>query len=345
MTNVLGTHVLLEAARERGLRYVQVSTDEVYGSIEPGSFTETLAAGAVQPLQRHQDRRRPARLQLLPHLRAADAVSRGSNNYGPAPVPREADPAVDPQRLRRRPAAGLRRRPQRAQLAPRRGLRPRHRARPGARRRRARSTTAAGPTSARTSRSSGGSSTLTGRRRVADRYVTDRPGHDRRYSLSSEKLQALGWRARTRFEEGLAAHRRLVPRQRLVVGADPLRRLPRVLRAPLRPSPEGLSDDARRGGDTRRHLRFACRSSASACCGRRPSSSPATGTRAPARSRSAAAPACRRPPSTSTSTTKRTACWPCSISPSASSRTRWPGCGRRTERRTRADQGRDVAPS
>jgi dTDP-glucose 4,6-dehydratase len=35
-------------------------------------------------------------------------------------------------------------------------------------------------------------------------YVTDRPGHDRRYSLSCAKLEALGWKALTRFEEGLA---------------------------------------------------------------------------------------------------------------------------------------------
>ena len=35
-------------------------------------------------------------------------------------------------------------------------------------------------------------------------YVTDRPGHDRRYSLFSERLQGLGWQARTRFEDGLA---------------------------------------------------------------------------------------------------------------------------------------------
>ena len=41
-----GTHVLLEEARARGLRYVQVSTDEVYGSIEHGSFTE---ASPLQP--------------------------------------------------------------------------------------------------------------------------------------------------------------------------------------------------------------------------------------------------------------------------------------------------------
>ena len=34
-------------------------------------------------------------------------------------------------------------------------------------------------------------------------YVTDRPGHDRRYSLSSDKVRALGWLPRVRFEEGL----------------------------------------------------------------------------------------------------------------------------------------------
>jgi dTDP-glucose 4,6-dehydratase len=35
-------------------------------------------------------------------------------------------------------------------------------------------------------------------------YVTDRPGHDRRYSLSSAKLQGLGWQAQMRFADGLA---------------------------------------------------------------------------------------------------------------------------------------------
>ena len=35
-------------------------------------------------------------------------------------------------------------------------------------------------------------------------YVTDRPGHDRRYSLGSEKVRALGWEAEHRFAEGIA---------------------------------------------------------------------------------------------------------------------------------------------
>jgi dTDP-glucose 4,6-dehydratase len=35
-------------------------------------------------------------------------------------------------------------------------------------------------------------------------YVTDRPGHDRRYSLSSEKIKTLGWEAQHQFAQGLA---------------------------------------------------------------------------------------------------------------------------------------------
>ena len=49
MTNMQGTHVLLEAARDRGLRYLQVSTDEVYGSIDTGSFTEESPRAPSSP--------------------------------------------------------------------------------------------------------------------------------------------------------------------------------------------------------------------------------------------------------------------------------------------------------
>jgi dTDP-glucose 4,6-dehydratase len=45
---------------------------------------------------------------------------------------------------------------------------------------------------------------LTGRDESLIEYVTDRPGHDRRYSLGSQKIRALGWEAQTRFADGLA---------------------------------------------------------------------------------------------------------------------------------------------
>ena len=88
-TDVIGTSVLLEAARERSVRYVQVSTDEVYGSIEEGSFTEEsrsqpsartratkaggdLLVGAYYAHLRHGD----ADLPRLQQLRARTSTPR-----------------------------------------------------------------------------------------------------------------------------------------------------------------------------------------------------------------------------------------------------------------------------
>src|SRR6202012_3756288 len=62
ITNMQGTHVLLEAARVRGLRYVQVSTDEVYGSIAEGSFTE---ASPLQPSSPYSATKAGAALLVL----------------------------------------------------------------------------------------------------------------------------------------------------------------------------------------------------------------------------------------------------------------------------------------
>jgi dTDP-glucose 4,6-dehydratase len=45
--------------------------------------------------------------------------------------------------------------------------------------------------------------TLTDRGESLIEFVTDRPGHDRRYSLSSDKVRALGWKPQVRFDEGL----------------------------------------------------------------------------------------------------------------------------------------------
>ena len=72
-TNVLGTQVLLDAAREfRVGRYVQVSTDEVYGSLgRDRGLHGGDAARPQQPLRRQQGGRRPAGAQLRPHFRAA----------------------------------------------------------------------------------------------------------------------------------------------------------------------------------------------------------------------------------------------------------------------------------
>ena len=181
-THALGTYVLLEAARERGLRYVQVSTDEVYGSIEEGSFTEESPLAPSSP---YSATKAGADLLVWPTSTptACDAlICRGSNNYGPYQYPEKLIPLMVLNAIHgdglpvygdgSRSATGSTSRTSRAAI----GM-------CSSTARRARSTTSAGPT--RTPnlevvqphhRSSRGATTLI-------EYVTDRPGHDRRYSL------------------------------------------------------------------------------------------------------------------------------------------------------------------
>ena len=71
---------------------------------------------------------------------------------------------------------------------------------------------------------------LTGRDESHIRYVTDRPGHDRRYALDTSKLQGLGWRPEVTFDEGLQRTVEWYRENRAVVGADQERR--RLRRVP-----------------------------------------------------------------------------------------------------------------
>ncbi|MGZ4183742.1 MAG: dTDP-glucose 4,6-dehydratase, partial [Solirubrobacteraceae bacterium] len=94
MTNMQGTHVLLDAAREHGLRYLQVSTDEVYGSIEQGSFTEE---SPLQPSSPYSATKTGADLLVFSyfHTYGLEAViCRGSNNYGPRQYPEKLIPLM-----------------------------------------------------------------------------------------------------------------------------------------------------------------------------------------------------------------------------------------------------------
>ena len=93
-THALGTYVLLEAAREHGLRYVQVSTDEVYGSIEEGTFTEQ---SPLRPSSPYSATKAGADLlvQSYFHTYGLPAlICRGSNNYGPYQYPEKLIPLM-----------------------------------------------------------------------------------------------------------------------------------------------------------------------------------------------------------------------------------------------------------
>ena len=86
--------MLLEAARARELRYVQVSTDEVYGSIEEGSFTEE---SPLRPSSPYSATKTGADLlvQSYFHTYGLPAlICRGSNNYGPYQYPEKLIPLM-----------------------------------------------------------------------------------------------------------------------------------------------------------------------------------------------------------------------------------------------------------
>src|SRR4051794_13567539 len=201
-THAVGTWVLLEAVREKGVRYVHVSTDEVYGSIEEGSFTES---SPLEPSSPYSATKAGADLLVSSyfHTYGTEAViCRGSNNYGPYQYPEKLIPLIvlnalhgdhlpvygDGMQVRNWIyvedfAAGI-------------GHTLEH-GRPGE------VYNVGGPDEAPTLEVVKRIIELPGRDESLIEYVPARPGHDRRYSLSSDKVRALGWEPKVRFAEGL----------------------------------------------------------------------------------------------------------------------------------------------
>jgi dTDP-glucose 4,6-dehydratase len=92
-SNILGTQVLLEAARRRGIgRFIHVSTDEVYGSIERGSWTEDSALAPSSPYAASKAGSDLLALAFHQTHGLDVVVTRCSNNYGPYQFPEKVIP-------------------------------------------------------------------------------------------------------------------------------------------------------------------------------------------------------------------------------------------------------------
>ncbi len=202
-THALGTHVLLEAARAAGLRYLQVSTDEVYGSIEQGSFTEE---SPLRPSSPYSATKTGADLLVQSYFHTYElpaVICRGSNNYGPYQYPEKLIPLMILNALHgdSLPVYGdgmqVRNWIHASDFSRAIGHVLEH-GQPGE------VYNAGGPDECANVDVVKRIIALTGAEESQIEYVTDRPGHDRRYSLSSQKVRALGWEPRVRFEEGLA---------------------------------------------------------------------------------------------------------------------------------------------
>ena len=206
MTDVYGTFVLLEAARRaEGLKlFVQISTDEVYGSVESGSSTE---ADPLMPRNPYSASKAGADRLAYSYWATYGIpviVTRASNNYGPYQFPEKVIPLFVTHALDGIPLPlygdGMNVRDwlhvedhcRALDLLLEKGV-------PG-----------------ETYNVGGGNEVpnidltrrilaLLGKPDTLIRRVTDRPGHDRRYSLDCGRLRGLGWSAQVPFEEGLRA--------------------------------------------------------------------------------------------------------------------------------------------
>jgi dTDP-glucose 4,6-dehydratase len=202
-TDVFGAFVLLEAARALGVRMVQVSTDEVYGTIAEGSFTE---ASPLDPSSPYSASKAGGDLLVGAFHRTygADAlIVRGANNYGPRQHPEKLIPLAILNALAGDPVPvygdGLQVRnwlwvddfAAAIDIALERGE-------PGA------VYNVGGPDEVSNIDVVKRILELTRANESLIGHVADRPGHDRRYSLSSERIRTeLGWEPKVGFDEGL----------------------------------------------------------------------------------------------------------------------------------------------
>ena len=203
-TDVLGTYVLLSWARGAGARFVQVSTDEVYGDVPEG--VSSSEDDPLRPSSPYSASKAGGDFQVLASVRTYGvnaSITRGSNTYGPNQYPEKIIPlfvtnALDGQAL---PLYGDGRQTRDwlhvedhcagIELVLREG-------------------------GGGEIYNIGGGEELENReltRRILEltgadgslvRHVGDRPGHDRRYSLDTAKLRALGWAPRRSLADGLA---------------------------------------------------------------------------------------------------------------------------------------------
>src|SRR5579864_1489616 len=204
-TDVYGTYVLLEAAKKhRHQRFLQVSTDEVYGHVRDGRSKED---DRLLPRSPYSSTKAGAEMLVHAYHISYDMptlVTRGSNTYGPYQFPEKIIPLFITNALQNLPlpiygngsavreylyvddhAEGIARVLWKGELGKVYNL--------GADRET--SGVEVADTILR----------LTGKPSSLKKFVKDRPGHDYRYALDSRRARALGWEPKTNFEQGMRA--------------------------------------------------------------------------------------------------------------------------------------------
>jgi dTDP-glucose 4,6-dehydratase len=202
---VFGTFVLLEAAREaKDLRkFVQISTDEVYGSVAEGSSRETDELRPRNPYSASKAGADRLAYSFWATYNVPVVITRASNNYGPNQFPEKVIPLFITNAMDDLPVPlygdGMNERDWLHVSDNCRAL----------------DAIIASGNLGEVYNIGGGNHVknadltrqilhLLGKPDSLIKHVPDRPGHDRRYSLDTSKLRSLGWSPRVAFEQGLA---------------------------------------------------------------------------------------------------------------------------------------------
>jgi dTDP-glucose 4,6-dehydratase len=202
-TDVFGVYVLLEAAKKYGVqKFVQVSTDEVYGDIESGHSVES---DPLAPRSPYSSAKAGGELLARSYFVSHEipvVITRGSNTFGPYQFPEKLIPLFVTNAIDDKPLPlygdGLQRRDwlfvddhcAGILLASEKGE-------PG-------EAYNLGGGNERTNHEiTNMILELTGKPKSLIQNVADRPGHDRRYALDCAKLRALGWQPHRNFEDAM----------------------------------------------------------------------------------------------------------------------------------------------
>jgi dTDP-glucose 4,6-dehydratase len=203
-TDVYGTFVLLEAARQtpKLRRFVQISTDEVYGSVPSGASRETDELKPRNPYSASKAGADRLAYSYWATYQVPVIITRASNNYGPNQFPEKIIPLFITNAVDDIPVPlygdGLNERDWLHVVDHCRAL----------------DVAIARGADGEVYNVGGGNQVrnldltrrilqLVGKPESLIKPVVDRPGHDRRYSLDTSKLQALGWRPQMAFDQGL----------------------------------------------------------------------------------------------------------------------------------------------
>ena len=202
-TDIFGTHTLLEAVKNYKIeKYIQISTDEVYGSIEKGKFTEE---SPIQPNSPYSSSKAGADLLIRAYFKTYNLpvlITRSSNNYGPYQYPEKLIPLFVTNLIENKKIPlygdGLNIRDWLYVLDNCSGI-----------------DTVLHKGEIGEVYNIGGDNEKTNKE-ITDiilgefnkdetriEYIKDRPGHDRRYALDSTKLKKLGWEPKYNFEQAI----------------------------------------------------------------------------------------------------------------------------------------------